>query len=49
MHISSDKQTLVVKYRITMLQSTEAKYLSGKEGPREDASISMRRGNKNRL
>ena len=31
------KWIFTIKYRITMLQSTDLKMLSNKEGPREDA------------
>ena len=40
------KWILTMKYRITTLQSTEAKKPNKKEGPREDAWITFRRENK---
>jgi hypothetical protein len=36
-HVLTDKWTLAIKYRIAMLQSTDPKKPSNKEGPREGA------------
>jgi len=40
------KWILAIKYRVTILYSTYPKKVSNKEGPKEDALISLRRGNK---
>jgi hypothetical protein len=40
------KWILSIKYRIFMLQSIDPKKSNSKESPREDAFISLRRGNK---
>ena len=48
-YILTYKWTLAIKYRTTTLQSTDPKKLSNKEGPREDARISLRRGNKTEI
>jgi hypothetical protein len=36
-HVLTDEWTSAIKYRITMLQSTDPKKLTLKEDPREDA------------
>jgi hypothetical protein len=45
-YILTCKWILVIKYRITMLQSIDSKKPNNKEGPREDSWISLRRGNR---
>ena len=45
-HVLSYKWILAIKYSILMLHSPDPKKLNNKEGPREDAWISLRRGNK---
>jgi hypothetical protein len=40
------KWILAIKNRISLLQCTDPKKLNNKEGSREDALISLRRGNK---
>ena len=44
--VLTDKWTLAIKYRTTMLQSTDPKKPSNKKGLREDAWLSLRRRNK---
>ena len=45
-YVITDKWILVIKYRIPRRQPTERKKFNKQEGPTEDASIPLRRGNK---
>jgi hypothetical protein len=45
-YVFTDKCILAKKYRLPRIYPTDPKKLNKKEGPREDASISLRRGKK---
>jgi hypothetical protein len=45
-YVLTDKWILDKKYRILMIKLTDHMKFNKKEGPREDASISLRRENK---
>jgi len=44
--VLADKRTLAIKYRMPIPHSTDPVTLKKKEGPSEDARMSLRRGNK---
>jgi hypothetical protein len=46
MYVLTDKWLLAQKIRIPMMYPTEPKKLNKKQGPSEDVSIPLRRGNK---